>query len=189
MAVALSGEVVGKVLEVVVEQPQEGPERLVLARVRGCGDQDHVTFAVLGELSDQRVPLVAGPASPIRGRAGVGLVDDDQLGAGPDEVVAAAVRLDEVEGHDEVVVHVEQRLAHGEVALQPGCGGGQHQLGLDVELGFEFELPLLGQMGRAQHGELAGVAAFEQLPGDEGRLDGLAHPHVVCDEQAYRVEP
>ena len=63
-----------------------------------------------------------------------------------------------------------------QVALQPGRGGGQHQLGLDVELGCELELPLLGQMGRAQHRQLAGVATLQQLPGDEGGLDGLAPP-------------
>ena len=42
-------------------------------------------------------------------------------------------------------------------AFQTAGGGGQHQLGVDVELVGQLGLPLLGEVRRAQDGESLGV--------------------------------
>ena len=57
-----------------------------------------------------------------------------------------------------------------------------------MELLRKLALPLLGQVGRAQHRDAADLAAVEQFAGDEARLDGLADADVVGDEHAHRVE-
>jgi hypothetical protein len=50
-------------------------------------------------------------------------------------------------------------------------------------------LPLVTEVGRAQHGQPADLAALPELAGDEPGLDGLADPDVVGDEQPHRIEP
>ena len=40
----------------------------------------------------------------------------------------------------------------------------------------------------ARHANSLGIAPVEQLAGDEGALDGLAHAHVIRNEQAHRVK-
>ena len=105
-------ELVGQVEELVVEQAEQAAERALLAGVRRGRHQHQVPV--------RRPATVPGPAGGAGGGrcgafagvgAGVGLVDDHEVGAGPDEVVAATVALDEVDRHDRVRVHVEQRLA------------------------------------------------------------------------------
>ena len=93
---------------------------LVLAAVRRGGDQDQVPARVVGEAAQQLVALVRPRGADAAGAdAGVGLVDDHQLGAGAQEVVAAAVGLDEVGRDDDVRVALEERLADRQAALQP----------------------------------------------------------------------
>lgn len=72
-----------------VEQADKAAERLVLAGVRGCGNQDQVPALVLGDAGQQVVAKLGGP-SPVgvSGDAGVCLGDDHQVGAVLEEVVA-----------------------------------------------------------------------------------------------------
>jgi hypothetical protein len=151
--------------------------------------RQQVPAGVGGEATQQLVALGAGPpALPgAVGHAGMSLVDDDEVGRGAQELVAADRGLDEVGGHDGVRVAVEQRLVHAETALQPGRGRGQDRLGVDAELLPELPLPLLGQRRRAEHGQPAGVALGEQLDGEEPGLDGLADADVVGDEQPHHL--
>ena len=189
VAVGVAGQLVGQRQELVVEQAEQAAERALLAGVRRGGHQHEVAVLVLGECVDELVALVAGAAVAFAGvGAGVGLVDDDEVGAGPDEVVAAAVALDEVDRHHRVRVHVEQRLAVEEAAFQAGGRRRQHELGVDVELLGQLLLPLLGQVRRAQHAHALRVALLQQLLGDQGRFDRLADADVVGDQQADRVE-
>ena len=72
------------------------------------------------------------------------------------------------------------------IKLIDGAGADDHRF--EVELLGEFLLPLLAQVRRAQHAEAPDVAAVVQLAGNEQRLDGFAHPDVVRDQQAHRVQ-
>ena len=57
-----------------------------------------------------------------------------------------------------------------------------------MELLAQLLLPLLGQVRRAEDHEPVGLAAVQQLAGDEAGLDGLADADVVGDQQAHRVQ-
>ena len=129
------------------------------------------------------------PAPPAIG-AGVGLVDDDELGAGPQEVVAVPVGLDEVESRRRCAGSARRATRPArQAALEPRGGAGQHELGVDVELVAHLRLPLLGEVRRAEDGEALDLAAVEQLAGDEAGLDVLPMPTSSAIEQADRVEP
>ena len=93
--------------------------------------------------------------------AGVYLVDDHQVWAGTQELVAAAGTLDEVSGHDGDRIALKDRLGADESSLQAAYRAGQHQFGFEAELSTQFALPLLGQRRAAQHGQPAGIADFQ----------------------------
>jgi len=95
-----AAQVVRELGELGIEQRQQGAERRLLAAVRRGRDQEHVPVRVGGEPRDELVPLVLGTAALTGPGAGVGLVHDHQLGAVAEEVVPAAVGLDEV-GRDD----------------------------------------------------------------------------------------
>ena len=82
---------------------------------------------------------------------------------------------------------LEDGLRPDELALQPPCGAGQDQLGLETELLPQFVPPLLGQCGAAQHGQAACLAELQQLLGDEPGLDGLTDADVIGDEEAHDI--
>ena len=176
-------------VQVRVQQGEQVAEALVLAAVRGRGDQDQVPAGVRGQARDQLVPQHPGPAAGAVGHAGVRLVDDQQVRAAVPELLAQPGALDEVGGHHDVPVPVEQRLALQQPAFQPADRAGQHQLGVDAELGGQLPLPLLGQRRAAQHGQPGRVALLQQLGGDQAGLDGLADADVVGDQQPDRVLP
>lgn len=115
--------------------------------------------------------------------AGVGFVDDHQLGAEQRELVAAAALLDVVGGHDQV----REVLVHGgperDLAVDPIGGGGQQHLGPEPELSLQLSLPLRCELGGAQHHEPLGIATGDEFGGDQAGLDGLADPDTVGDEQ------
>ena len=135
------------VTELGVEEGEQVAEALLLAGVRGGGDEDEVPGGVLGEVLEQLVALVAGGAAAAVGHRGVSLVHDDQLGRPVEELEAAVGGLDEVGGDDSVGVPLEQGLVHHEAALQAADGGGEDELGVDGELLAELALPLLGERG------------------------------------------
>lgn len=98
---------------------------------------------------------------PWRGRTRVGLVHDDELGAGPEELLAAAIALDVVGGDDGEGVAFEEGLVLAAGALETGRGPRQHQLGIDVELSNQHALPLFGQVRRNEDGERSDLGAIE----------------------------
>ena len=99
-----------------------------------------------------RAPLPGGSVG-----AGVRLVDDHELGRLVDELVAAALALDEVHRHDGGLEPIEDRLARTQhhASLEPRGGCGHDQLGVDVELVPHLRLPLLREVGRAEDGTSA----------------------------------
>ena len=54
---------------------------------------------------------------------------------------------------------------------------------------LQLPLPLLQHRGRRRDDDGVRLPAKEQLPGDEARLDGLAEPGVVGDEEVDPWKP
>ena len=82
--------------ELRIEQGQQVVKRRVVARMRRGREEDHPAKRLaFGQTLEKLVALVAG--ARVRPHAGVGLVHDDELRAGPQEVAAPAVGLDVVE--------------------------------------------------------------------------------------------
>ena len=117
-------------LEVRGEQAEQPVEGSVVAAVRSRGEEDEVTSCAVGQASEQLVPLM--PALAGRG-AGVGLVDDHEVGTRLEEVVPPLAGLHVVETDNRVRMHREDALARRNAPLQatraPGGDGG----GADVE--------------------------------------------------------
>ena len=164
-----AGQVVGQIGKLGAQERQQRAEGLFVAAVRRGGDQDQVPVGLGGQAREKLMTLVASTASDASEGAGVGLVDDHQLGAGPQELLPPAVGLDEVDRDDDEGIDVEQRLAERAVAFQAVDRAGEDQLGVDVELVAQFRLPLLGQVRRAEHAQPGRFAAVEQFPGDQAR--------------------
>ena len=100
-----------------IEQAEQPVERGLVAAVRRRGQQHQVARRRLGEPLQQLVALVAALAGR---RAGVRLVDDDELGAGAQELGAAAFALDVVEADDGVRVGGEDALARRQARARGG---------------------------------------------------------------------
>src|ERR1035437_9732992 len=98
--VGRSGEVGGQGCEVRVQQRQQGAECILFTTVRGGRDQNDVTVGVSGEAGNQLVALMPGRTPLPAPRTGVGFIDNDEFGTGPQKLVAAAAGLDEVKGDD-----------------------------------------------------------------------------------------
>ena len=182
---ALRARGVRQTLEVRGEQAEEPVEGVVVAAVRGRGEQDEVPRRAAGQALEQLVALV--PAAAGRG-ARMRLVDDHEVGARLDEAVPPLPGLHVVEADDRVRMHREDALARRNPPLQPPRAPGGDGRGADVEANLQLGDPLVHEMRRAEDGGALDVAAVEQLAGDEQGLDGLPDPDVVGDEEAYRVE-
>ena len=98
---------------------------------------------------------------------------------------AIVVAFDGINAGDEVAEVGEDGAILRRLALQPGDRAGPDHDCFDVELLGQLTLPLLAQVGRAEHGHPVGRPAIQQLARDQRRLDGLAHAHVVGDQQAH----
>ena len=171
--------------ELAVQQLQQTAEGVFLAAVRRGRHQHQVPFRIRREFFQQPVTLVAFAADRVTFGAGVRLVDDHELRGLPQELRPPAVLLDEVQADHHVPVPLEQALPGVAVPLQAPHRRGQHRRGFQAELHAQLGDPLLDQVRRAQHRHPADLAAVEQLPGDQGRLDGLADAHVVGNHQSH----
>ena len=182
---ALPARGLRQALEVRGEQAEQPVEGSVVAAVGRRGEEDEVTGWAVGQAPEQLVPLM--PTMTGRG-AGVGLVDDHEVGTRLEEVVPPLAGLHVVETDHRVRVHREDALAWRNAPLHapraPGGDGG----GADVEANLQLGRPLVHEMRRTEDGGAVDVAAVEQLAGDEQGLDRLPHPDVVRDEQAHGVE-
>ena len=76
-------------------------------------------------------------------------------------------------------IDIEQRLSDATTLFKSRRGSREHQLGFDVELAAQFELPLLREVRRTEHGEPLRFASVQKFTGDEGRFDRLPDPDVV----------
>jgi hypothetical protein len=100
-----------------------------------------------------------------------------------------SLRFDEVDARDEVrIVLVDREILARQLALEAGDARWADHRGVDRELLAQLALPLIAQVGRAEHAQASDDAPIEQLAGDHPGLDGLAHAHIVGDQQPHRVE-
>ena len=167
-------------LEFRIEQPEQVVERLLVAAVRCGGEQHQVALGISGQAPKQLIALLT-PATLARS-AGVGLIDDHELAAAAQEALAVAVALDPIQAHHRERNHVKDRLAGRQSPLQLLGGAGPHHLGRQVELADHVALPLLTQVRRADHRDLADLAPIQQFAGDQQRLHRLAEAHLVGDQ-------
>ena len=107
--------------------------------------------ASAASLRQKLVPLLLRPAVCARRSGGtVRLVDDDQVRRMAQEMVALAVRLDEVDAGDEAAPpSVDREVASRQLTLEPCHGGRLHDVGLESELLGQLRLPLVTEMRRA----------------------------------------
>jgi len=96
--------------EFVIKQTEQAIECGLVAAVRRRGQQEQVPLPVLGQSFQKLEALLAALR---RADAGMGLVDHDELWAGPRKRVATPLRLDVVEAD------IEQRLRGRQPALEP----------------------------------------------------------------------
>ena len=142
------------------------------------------------DFANQFVPLLlVSGRPPTRLGDGMCLVNNDQVRAVMNEIVAMPLALYEVDAGDEVrEVLVYAEVPAGQVPFQAGDSAGANHHRLKVEFRLQRSPPLVAEVGRAQHANPLGVAPVEQLTGDESAFDCLAHAHVISNEQAHRVK-
>ena len=83
---------------------------------------------------------------------------------------------------------IEDRLVTPQISLKPSSHTGNDQLGMDVEFGNEFLLPLFRQVRRAENANPIYFTPIQKLAGHETGLDALSYPHIVGDEKADRFQ-
>ncbi len=116
------------------------------------------------------------------------LIDDDEIRAGPQEIMAPPIALNVVEADNPEGMDVKNALARRQIALKPAGAGAGHGHGVDVELRGQLLDPLVHQMRRAEHRTSIDLAAVEQLARNQSPLDGLSDPDVVCDQESHRLK-
>ena len=129
--------------------------------------------------------LLALAATASRLGGAVHLVDQHQVRAELQERLAIGVTLDRVDAGNEVAIVGKDAPVGRRLAFEPRHRAGADDHGVDVKLLCQFALPLLAQIGRAQHGQPSRHAAVQQLTSNQPSLDGLAHAHVVGNQQPH----
>lgn len=167
------------------KQGEEIVERVVIAGVGGSGEQEEVAVFLGRELLEQFEPEL----STLAIGAGVGFVDDDELGSDREEVFAVTLAFDVVEADDDEWVLAEERCAWRQRFFEPGGTGGSEGDGAEVETGFEFRDPLFDEVRRAEDGAAGDFVAIKELADDESGLDGFADADIVGDEEPDDGEP
>src|SRR5438105_2482502 len=90
-----------------------------------------------------------------------------EVGAIRKESSAAGIALHKVDADDQVfVVSVHAQVSARKVAFEPRQRAGTDNFGVNVELGFQFLLPLVTQMGRANDAKSLSIATIKQLAGN-----------------------
>ena len=167
--------------ELRAQEGKEIVEGVVVAGVGGGGEQNEVAVLVGRQLLQE----IEAELLSLTGGAGMGFVDDDALRGDGEEVLAVALAFDVIQADHDKGVLVKKAGARRQGSLHAvGAGGGEGD-GADVEAVFQFALPLLHEVRRAEDSAARDFATVEQFPDDEGGLDGFPDAHVVGDEQTH----
>jgi hypothetical protein len=119
----------------------------------------------------------------------VRLIDDDQFGRGAQETIPAALIFDIIDTDNrEREMFPDAHIAARQATFKRSGGTGAHHRGFERKLMLQLTLPLIAQMGRADHRHPRDLTAVEQFTGDQRRLNRLPDPHIIGDQQAHRVE-
>ena len=170
--------------ELAIEEPEKVVERVGDAAVGRRRKEDEMPVDVGRYLLEEAVTQMR---AVVGSDAGVGLVDDDELRAGADELVTADVRLDVVEADDGERMRPENAIRLKERPFEPsGRRRGDGDSG-DQEFGRQLLHPLVDEVRRAEDGDAFDLAAVEQFAGDQAALDRLADPDVVGDQEPHGV--
>ncbi len=175
----------GEPAKVAVEETEQPEEGGFVTAMRGGGEEHQMAGRRFGKAAEQLVALVATRA---RRGTGVRLVDDHELGAGAQEVGAAAVALDVVEADHGMRVRREDTFGGRQIAFEPAGARRGDADRADVEVRLQLAEPLINEVRRTENGSALDIATVEELARDERRLDGLADADVVGDQQAHRIE-
>ena len=98
----------GELGELGLEQGQQAVEGFLIAAMRGGGEQHKMAIGIGGKFAQQFEALLARLTSA---DTGMRFVDDDELGAGADEVVTVPVGLDVIKADHGEGVSMEDRIA------------------------------------------------------------------------------
>ena len=177
-----------------VEQLEQGREAVRVAVVRRRRQEQPVLEAsreVADGAGELRLDAVA-PAA--RRRRVVRLVEDEQAagpqGAEPRPHGVGVARVDQqVVRHEEPAVGHPRVHAEAALAPHPRQVGAVENLEDQPETVLQLALPLLEHRRRRRHDDGLRLPAQQQLAGDQPRLDGLAEPGVVGDEQVDPRQP
>src|ERR1035437_8528931 len=134
------------------------------------------------------MPLVAPAPAFTSVRAAGCLVDDHQFRTRTQDLVPAALALDEIQRDDDEVVDVKQGLSNPAVTFQAAGSTRQDYFRVNLKLVAEFRLPLLGELWRAKDSPAYAFAAVEQLTGDQTGVHCLTDAHIDGNQQAHRVQ-
>ena len=116
------------------------------------------------------------------------LIYNHQFGTGTQELVATAIRLDEISGNNHIGIAFKQRLAQAAVSFELRCGAGKHQFGIEVKLVLQLGLPLFRELWWAEDCQARYLAPVDQFARNQTGFDGLADAHVIGDQQAHRIK-
>ncbi|MBV8557731.1 MAG: hypothetical protein JO116_19375 [Planctomycetaceae bacterium] len=179
----------------VVQKLQQGREALRIAVVGG-GRQEELVLEVRGQEADRPgAERVGGVLAPPGRGAVVRLVHDQHVvTAGVDRLPLGRERLLEEPGGPLPLQEVERGDQPREVgprvdvdappAPQVPHQAAVHDAEIEPELVPHLVPPLDLERGRADDEDPPCPVPDDQLEDDEPRLDGLAQPHVVGDQQA-----
>jgi len=104
----------------------------------------------------------------------VRFVYDDEVGAIRKEGSATGIALHKVDTHDQVfVISVHAKVSARKVAFEPRQRTGTDDFGVNVELGFQFLLPLVAQVRWANDAQSLRIAAIKQLAGNHCSFNRL----------------
>ena len=106
--------------EARLQQRQQSAEGILLAAAGRRRDQQQMPPGIFSDALDQLKTLMRAATAPISMRDAVRLINDDELRRIPQELVTAALGLDEISRYHRETVPLEDALARAQPAFQAG---------------------------------------------------------------------
>ena len=177
---AVVGDGLGAREQLVVEELDQRPELEGVALVRRRGEKQHVPAVVAQRLGETVVVGGRGLLAAAGTRQMVRLVEDHEVPRGRgQQALHPAALLEGVDGADDARVALPGR---GAVVAEIAA---EHVEGQAKALG-QLVAPVLEQPGGRHDQDPGRLSARDQLADEHARLDGLAQPDLVRDEQPPR---